>query len=55
MPIYLEFAPIGMMEASNKNKEESDDEDQEQIDNDNKESRAKTVFIKNLNFITKEE
>jgi len=27
MPIYLEFAPIGIMEASDKNKEQSDDED----------------------------
>jgi len=27
MPIYLEFAPIGMMEAQDKKKDESDDED----------------------------
>jgi len=26
MPIYLEFAPIGMIEASDKHKEESDED-----------------------------
>lgn len=49
MPIYLEFAPegiIGAPEKAESSAEESGDED--------KESREKTVFIKNLNFTTTE-
>jgi RNA recognition motif-containing protein len=50
MPIYLEFAPegiIGEKEESEKSAEESQGEE-------DKENREKTVFIKNLNFTTTE-
>ena len=51
MPIYLEFAPDGLIQAESKpDKQEAEPE--EPADEDN--SRTKTVFIKNLNFTTTE-
>lgn len=53
MPIYLEFAPDVM--ASIQNHKDKADEELEAEDDQEASTRCKTVFIKNLNFSTKEE
>ena len=54
MPIYLEFAPEGLI-SDQKVDEESEDSEAETKDKAGKEEREKTVFIKNLNFNSTEE
>ena len=51
MPIYLEFAPIGLLSDDQKVVE---DEPANETGLDVQENREKTVFIKNLNFKTSE-
>ena len=51
MPIYLEFAPEGIIGAPEKAESSAEESGDEQ----DKESREKTVFIKNLNFTTTED
>lgn len=53
MPIYLEFAPEGLISENIEDK--SEDSDKEGQDAEDKLSREKTVFIKNLNFTTTDE
>jgi len=55
MPIYLEFAPEGMISENLLNEKDSVESEQEEQDAEDKASREKTVFIKNLNFTTTEE
>jgi multiple RNA-binding domain-containing protein 1 len=54
MPIYLEFAPDVMASVQN-HKEKTEEPEAESDDNEESKSKGKTVFIKNLNFSTKEE
>jgi RNA recognition motif-containing protein len=54
MPIYLEFAPEGLI-SDKKDDEESEESEAEDKDKNEKEDREKTVFIKNLNFNSTEE
>lgn len=51
MPIYLEFAPEGIIG----DKAESEQSGEQSADDEDKENREKTVFIKNLNFTTTED
>lgn len=53
MPIYLEFAPEGLISDKQDNSE-SEDSEAEEKDMADKADREKTVFIKNLNFTTVE-
>lgn len=52
MPIYLEFAPMGLI--SDDLKQVIDEEPENETGLDVQENREKTVFIKNLNFKTSE-
>lgn len=52
MPIYLEFAPMGLI--SDDIKQVIDEEPENETGLDVQENREKTVFIKNLNFKTSE-
>ena len=54
MPIYLEFAPEGLINQELA-EESSEDSEAEEKDLADKVNREKTVFIKNLNFTTTEE
>lgn len=54
MPIYLEFAPLGIILKERK-VESDEDESELEREGENKEKREKTVFIKNLNFKTTEQ
>ena len=56
MPIYLEFAPAGLVsDKAIQESEADDDEGANEKDDQAIASREKTVFIKNLNFSTTED
>lgn len=55
MPIYVEFAPMGLVpEVKVEEKMESEEEEKEEVKEDEpKEAKnKKTIFVKNLNFDT---
>ena len=62
MPIYLEYAPIGIFDEAQKQSDKIDksvkveeEEEKQEDDNDELVKEDKTVFVKNLNFDTLDE
>uniref|UniRef100_A0AAQ6ADV0 RRM domain-containing protein n=1 Tax=Amphiprion ocellaris TaxID=80972 RepID=A0AAQ6ADV0_AMPOC len=57
VPLYLEWAPVGVFVAAKPEPEEKKKEEEEEDDEEEEEESApgSTLFIKNLNFSTKED